>query len=419
MLSTNSYAENFAEKFPSVSLNQSWDYSTGGFVLKSGTRAGENVSIQSISGLDFGVSDNKPTENTNIFNTVATTLPDYEKHEGQPVVLVAPSSSFYIFPISAQGQNTYDLFVKVGDEAPVKVFSKNWTDFWKPYVNGMKDGDITANMSGVLIQAPVGTRVELYLDNVRNGSEVHPSVGTSNGQAIYLDALNDIDLTLPNGYTLAEEAVIKYIGIEDIDKTKDYCDNDYNDLVLAVVGNPDVPAEVIIENNQYTVPVSVAKRYFIEDLGSLDDFDFNDIVVDVFQDYNILHNVTLENGQIKSDVASDPVAVGQRAIVRALGGTIDIELQIGSKTWKKSSKFNVKEMLNTSDIDYNKKLDEFTVTGWNPDANNVSVRVEEASGNVYTVEFPKSGSAPMIIAKDINKKWQGERQSVTAAWFSK
>jgi hypothetical protein len=46
MLSTNSYAENFAEKFPSVSLNQSWDYSTGGFVLKSGTRAGENVSIQ-------------------------------------------------------------------------------------------------------------------------------------------------------------------------------------------------------------------------------------------------------------------------------------------------------------------------------------------------------------------------------------
>ena len=81
----------------------------------------------------------------------------------------------------------------------------------------MKDGDITANMSGVLIQAPVGTRVELYLDNVRNGSEVHPSVGTSNGQAIYLDALNDIDLTLPNGYTLAEEAVIKYIGIEDID----------------------------------------------------------------------------------------------------------------------------------------------------------------------------------------------------------
>lgn len=212
MLSTNSYAENFAEKFPSVSLNQSWDYSTGGFVLKSGTRAGENVSIQSISGLDFGVFDNKPTENTNIFNTVATTLPDYEKHEGQPVVLVAPSSSFYIFPISAQGQ---------------------------------------------------------------------------------------------------------------------------------------------------------------------------------------------------------------RAIVRALGGTIDIELQIGSTTWKKSSKFNVKEMLNTSDIDYNKKLDEFTVTGWNPDANNVSVRVEEASGNVYTVEFPKSGSAPMIIAKDINKKWQGERQSVTAAWFSK
>ena len=58
----------------------------------------------------------------------------------------------------------------------------------------------------------------------------------------------------------------------------------------------------------------VAKRYFIEDLGSKKDFDFNDIVVDVYQAVN----------------------GSQKAIIRAMGGTIDFTLKIGDTEWTKS-----------------------------------------------------------------------------------
>ena len=45
---------------------------------------------------------------------------------------------------------------------------------------------------------------------------------------------------------------------------------DYSDLIC------------LVKNVDPVKPI--AKRYFIEDLGSKDDFDFNDIVVDVIQD---------------------------------------------------------------------------------------------------------------------------------------
>ena len=46
---------------------------------------------------------------------------------------------------------------------------------------------------------------------------------------------------------------------------------------------------------------SRAKRYMIEDLGAIGDFDFNDVVVDV-EEYTIYtHKVTSENGVKTSD----------------------------------------------------------------------------------------------------------------------
>ena len=73
--------------------------------------------------------------------------------------------------------------------------------------------------------------------------------------------------------------------------------NDYCDLIYVVSDNP----------------APIAKRYLIEDLGAKDDFDFNDIVVDVIQD---------DAGK-------------QKAIIRAMGGTIDFTLKIGNTSWSK------------------------------------------------------------------------------------
>jgi hypothetical protein len=157
----------------------------------------------------------------------------------------------------------------------------------------------------------------------------------------------------------------------------------------------------------------------IEDLGATDDFDFNDVVVDV-EEYTIeRHKVTRENGVIKSDVIISTEKGTSKALIRAMGGTIDFELTIGDTKWVKSENgFNVKTMYNTQGkIDYDKVLAEFDVEGWEYDLNNVSIAVNGKDGQLFTIKFPKAGEAPMIIAVDPSQKWMGERISVPKTWF--
>lgn len=164
------------------------------------------------------------------------------------------------------------------------------------------------------------------------------------------------------------------------------CDGDgqYSDLIFLVSDNT---------NNK--------KRYFVEDLGSKDDFDFNDIVVDVEQ---------FADGT-------------QKAIIRAMGGTIDFTLKIGNTTWTKSVEgvaagYDVATMYNTQGTKV-EKLAEFTVTGWNPATNNISVSVASQTQNNVIIElpFPKQGEIPLIIAVDTFVEWMGERQSLPDDWY--
>ena len=169
------------------------------------------------------------------------------------------------------------------------------------------------------------------------------------------------------------------------------CDgnDDYTDLILMVE------------------PVVVSKRYMIEDLGSIGDFDFNDVVVDVYQT------------TIVSET-SNAVTYNTNAIVRAMGGTKDFTLTIGSTTWSKSEHgYTPSVMENTSSpIDFNKEYDNFTVNNWHPDQNDITVQVNGGQNeDVYTVKFPKAGEAPMIIAVDPIRKWMTESQSVPSDWF--
>jgi hypothetical protein len=108
-----------------------------------------------------------------------------------------------------------------------------------------------------------------------------------------------------------------------------------------------------------------------------------------------------------------------------MGGTLDFTLKVGNATWTKSeSKYPVNQMLNTGangPIDYNAVLAEFPVTGWDSDANNVSVTVgTQQSGDVKTISFPKTGEVPMILAFDPYdyRNWMNERQSIPAEWFT-
>jgi hypothetical protein len=169
-------------------------------------------------------------------------------------------------------------------------------------------------------------------------------------------------------------------------------DGDYSNLVCLAEGATGIEAK----------PQPISKRYFVEDLGSKDDFDFNDIVFDVIDD----------NGT-------------QKCIVRAMGGTLDFTLHIGDTEWTKSvdgvaAGYNVKTMYNTqSTIVWDKVLAEFPVTGWNPNTNNIKVKVNSSVSNDVIIEipFPKKGEVPMIISFPTVTDWQKERESLPENWW--
>jgi hypothetical protein len=102
-----------------------------------------------------------------------------------------------------------------------------------------------------------------------------------------------------------------------------------------------------------------------------------------------------------------------------MGGTMDFELIVGNTHWTKSAAgFDVKTMYNTQGtIDYDKVLAEFDVEDWNPQSNNVAIKVNGKDGKLFTITFPKAGTAPMIIAVDPTQRWMGERKSVPSTWF--
>lgn len=164
-------------------------------------------------------------------------------------------------------------------------------------------------------------------------------------------------------------------------------DGDYSDLIFLV-------------QNVELMPIE--KRYMVEDLGSIGDFDFNDIVFDVQQD----------------------AQGNQKCIIRAMGGTLDFTLQIGNTTWTKSvdgvaKGYETAIMYNTNPIDGAMVLDEFDVTGWNPAENNITVSVvsKENNGVITVIPFPKKGEVPMIIALDTFYAWMTEKESLPKDWY--
>ena len=159
----------------------------------------------------------------------------------------------------------------------------------------------------------------------------------------------------------------------------------YTDLVMWVQKVPSVPS------------LTMQKRYMVEDLGESDDFDFNDIVFDVVQ-------------------FSDNT---QRCYVRALGGTLGISIKVGNSTWSKAPTYANTEMLNTKgEVDYDKCLAEFDVTGWNADNSKVSVEVTGKDGYKWVLKFPETGEVPFIVATADGKEWMNERVAVpNKEWF--
>ena len=176
----NEYAQNFVKKYGEIDPNQTWDF-TSGATLGATTRAGETSEVYVCKGLDFGLEETvtpkwgggytysyNVTNNKDIYNTIKDKLIDGDTHTGQKAVLVAPGNPFVIYPLTVQGMYTHKLYVKVGNTSYL-LYDKNWTIYDRPFCNGMLIGynfwgqPVRANMKGIYVDVPAGTRIEVYL----------------------------------------------------------------------------------------------------------------------------------------------------------------------------------------------------------------------------------------------------------------
>jgi len=428
----NSYESNFVETFGEIKSDQNWDFSNG----------------QEIYTLPS--SDAKTRANTRADSYTMTTSSDYYQIEdntlakmksvfvegknnqalGEAFAMTVPGNSFTIMPIfMGQSGGDFTLYMHVDGIGEIKVWDKwtnmqaqfntnTWQDLYKDRkyyslygsytvrestTGGMNTTNATAIQSKYYTFSglPEGANMYFYL-------QITTAAGSYNSKGQCLGSVNnymrEYKFTadeLPSSLPGVENPEVKIIGCEDASNTS-LTDLDYNDVVFMIYGEPYAPGSFKVDNLER----QVTKRYMVEDLGTTDDIDFNDIVVDVVTTYN----VEKTTNQDQTVVTYNETLKSRKAQIRAMGGTLDFVLKMGNTTWKKSDHFTSTEMLNTTSPDYTKVLAEFALSNdWDPAKNDISVSVIGEDGTTSSIGFPNVGNVPMIIALD-PVDWSLERK---------
>ena len=423
------YDANFVKKYGAIDPNQTWDFatmqpiyhapsasSTRSLTRTAGSLANTSGTIQVEGTITAWMHENLKAGNNNF-------------KKGKPFYLKTVSSPFTIAPVF-QGTASYywELWMHVAGYGDIQIWSKGaslsyqtekdgtWTSPGTSDAGVPKNAYMTSAPTITFADIPVDTELDFYLkvwDNETKATQTNPVIqprilSSLNEQMISLEGLTQKPTNVPEGNTVV------FIGCEDNEKG----DFDYEDLVFMIYGNPTPP---IIPSDD--TDIIYTKRYMMEDLGDTDDFDFNDVVVDVSETYRQHIHLKWDNvnGSWEEDYRDPAVLVGQSAIVRAAGGIYDFTLKIGDTYWKKSDNLTASSMLNTgwqnSDIDHNAVLASFEVEGWDREANNLSLIVplkvgENSTDVVYEIKFPEKGKAPKMIAVDPSVNWMVERQRV-------
>ena len=441
------YEANFIKRYGAIDPNQTWDFSTmqptvslpsSGASVRANTR-GETDSYDFTTGNMIVDKD--------VIHYFLSNLPKGNNNtpKGRVFKMYSTGKPFTIVPVF-QGCASYywELWISIEGFSDQKIWSKgenfkyrkvNTAEWLAPGTGkeGMKReyGDLEVNaptftFSGIKTQ---NLAMSFYLKvwktySNMTGYEVYlknqQEPNNTNYQPVISSSLDNWMIDLQNATkptNLPEGNKVTIIGCEDA--TNSGSDRDFEDLVFMVYGNPVPPTERVTE-----VIESTTKRYMMEDLGETDDFDFNDVVVDVSNRKKITYYY---KGDATEYYDSQEETLPQQAIVRAAGGTINFTLTIGSTTWTKNGPYAATSMLNTGwnggTINKYGALATFEVSNWEPESNNVSVSVPKKgeiggeSGAVQVIRFPKKGKAPKMIAVDPSVEWMSERSGIPDTWF--
>ena len=413
-ITKQTYSENFTQKYTDVDLNQNWDYSNKNAAYSLGQTRSAKAHTRAT---DYSFT---PGEDYVIDNSTLTWMKSKltEKNDhrslGNPFYMTVPNNSFTIVPIyQGKASMEWELHVVV-DGVDIKLWEKCqniWVKKKATDEDWIAVGDLSTTeldkntISAAAVKAtpytfenlPVGTNMYFYL-LITNGGNDHKSL-----QGAHQSSLNGMMLALtdcPRPSNIDEDNEVMIVGCEDLsDRSSDW---DMNDLVFMVYGKPYVPQPIKIEEGD-PITKKTTVRYMIEDLGATDDFDFNDIVLDVSDIYT--STPIYKNGVLDSWADSDH---HQEATIRHLGGELPFRLKIGDT--------QLEERQGVLGSDPNET---FTVSGWDINTHNISIEVRQSkNADVYNhVAFPKKGEVPIIIAVDPTVQWMKERQSVPASWF--
>ena len=221
------------------------------------------------------------------------------------------------------------------------------------------------------------------------------------------------------------------VGCEDAHLTQS--DWDFNDIVFIIVGYPLIPDLVEYYH----------KRYLCEDLGNTYDFDFNDIVVDVDQtSYIQAYLETVDN--TPQIVRRENIDKRQQyATIKHLCGTKAFQVTVGNYSFPAvTDPTNIDNTLDEltrtagwNPVDVNSSVTK-EITGWDKDANNISIKVKGNSNNgvfsdpfgtdpieeneqehIYKITFPGNGEVPFIIAVDQTVNWMDEYEHIPESWW--
>ena len=424
------YAANFIKKYGAVDPNKSWDLSshqpmyslTSMYDAPIASTRGASYTRKKTTG--FAVEQAVLTW---FFNN--TPAGQNNLHQGNPFAMMVSADEFTIVPIfQGNAKKYWQLWMHVdGVAKDIQIWEKG-EDL--SYVTGGVETSVGKGQAGFpknpvpdQVIAPAITfsgmpnaKMYFYLkmwsdeatyenDHLQNK---YSTASSLNRKMLAMDGCTKPD-GVPSGVSY------RIIGCED------WTDNDYEDLAFLIYGN------FTIEEPRDVYEV-IPKRYMVEDLGSIDDFDFNDVVIDMFNEYKTTYTYSITGSEETIIDTDGPNLINQWAIVRAAGGTLNFTLKIGnSTTWTKSDHVDpVTTMVNTGvdgAINYNGQIGEkFYIINkdWDSVRDNISIEVEGKDGynGVYYIPFPKEGDIPMIIAVDPSVNWMHERNGVPDKWIS-
>lgn len=375
------YAKDFEKTFGEIPADQSFDfYASQMKAMRKVSRSASEVTVESCSqpeGADFTKWQTMLTNASNNMNVGTRKYTLTSPGNGHFKTYAVWYAGWY--ENYAQYNFQLGLIVNNDKAHPIKLFGSRG-------VSGIPTSDVSGQSFscnpgfGADIYIPSGETFCFYISYTAFGKDY--TIYSNEGNSILLYSSEVI-----NGK--------KYmvIGFEDIYQggwTEDFGYNapDFNDIVLYIEGNPDLP-----------VPMS--KRFMCEDLGTTGDYDFNDVVVDV--------QPSLDKG---------------KAIVtlQAAGGTMPSMLYVAGQKIGEVHQLlgnnDTKSMINTGD---GPTADPYITTINVPDDFNldnfedVKVIVSK-NGHTREIGYSGIGKAPCVIMTPIETLWMKETVNINKGY---